>query len=79
MANMLSSYFIESIDELLVNNLNPYVNQISNTRIINQLNTMFWLPVTKMEIERVIKNLRRKPSAGIDEVPELIVKKSLVY
>jgi hypothetical protein len=29
-----------------------------------------------MEIERVIKSLRGKPSAGIDEVQELIVKKS---
>jgi hypothetical protein len=60
MANMINSYFIESVDELLVNNLNPYVNQISNTRIINQLNTMFWLPVTEMEIGRVIKTLKRK-------------------
>jgi hypothetical protein len=47
MANMLNSYFIESVDELLVNNLNPYINQISNTRIINHLNTVFWLPVTE--------------------------------
>jgi hypothetical protein len=61
MANMLNSYFIESADELLVNNLKPYVSQISNARIINQLTTMFWLPVTEMEIERVIKSLRGKP------------------
>jgi hypothetical protein len=40
---------------------------------------MFWLPVTELEIERIIKSLRGKPSAGIDEVPELIVKKSLQF
>jgi hypothetical protein len=40
---------------------------------------MFWLPVTEMEIERIIKSLRGKPSAGIDEVQELIFKKSLQF
>jgi hypothetical protein len=37
---------------------------------------MLWFPVTEMEIERVIKTLKGNSSAGIDEVPQLIVKKS---
>jgi DNA primase large subunit len=62
------------VDELLVNN-NSHVNQTSMPRLIHQSNTMLWFPVTEMEIERVIKTLKGKPSAGIDEVPEIIVKK----
>jgi hypothetical protein len=33
------------------------------------MNTMFWPPITEMEIERVVKSLRGKPSVGFDEIP----------
>jgi hypothetical protein len=43
------------------------------------MNTMFWLPITESELERVIKSLRGKSSAGFDEIPEYLVKRCSHY
>jgi hypothetical protein len=45
---------------------------------INSCNaTMFIFPVTETEIEEVIKNFQEKYSAGIDEIPDYVVKKCI--
>jgi hypothetical protein len=43
------------------------------------MNTMFWLPITEMEIESVVESLKGKRSAGFDEVPEFLVKRCIHY
>jgi hypothetical protein len=35
--------------------------------------TMFLFPVTESEVEKVVKGLRNKLSAGIDEIPYYVV------
>ncbi|PNF20311.1 hypothetical protein B7P43_G13693 [Cryptotermes secundus] len=78
-ADMLNSFFIESTEDLLANNINHSPVQTSQQRIQYQTNTMFWLPITEIEIERVIKSLRGKPSAGFDEIPEYLAKRCSQY
>jgi hypothetical protein len=38
------------------------------------MNTIFWLPITELEVESEIRGLRGKPSAGFDEIPEYLAK-----
>jgi hypothetical protein len=79
MVDMLNSFFIESVEDILAKNLNHSPVKISQQRIKYQTDTMFWLPITEIEIERVIKSLRGKSSAGFDEIPEYLAKKCLHY
>jgi hypothetical protein len=79
MANMLNSFFTESVEDLLVNNINCQLKHTSQLNIKNQTNTMFWLPITEMEIESVVKSLKGKYSAGFDEIPEFLTKRCLHY
>jgi hypothetical protein len=47
---------------------------------INNCNeTMFMSPVTKTDLEKVTKTLRGKFSAGIDEVPDHVVKQCIEH
>jgi hypothetical protein len=48
-----------------------------STKINNCNAMMFIFPVTETEIEEVIKNFQRKHSAGIDEIPDYVVKKCI--
>ena len=79
MADMLNSFFIESVEDILANNINHSPVQTSQQRIQYQMNTMVWLPINKIEIEWVIKSLRGKPSAGFDEIPEYLAKRCLKF
>jgi hypothetical protein len=63
----------------LARNINHSPAQTSHQRIQYQSNTMFWLPITETEIERVIRSLRGKSSAGFDEIPEYLANKCLHY
>ncbi|PNF17939.1 hypothetical protein B7P43_G18419 [Cryptotermes secundus] len=76
-ADMLNSFFIESIEDLLANNINHSPVQTSQQRIQYQMNTVFWLPITEIEIERVMKSLRG--FAGFDEIPEYLAKRCSQY
>jgi len=40
---------------------------------------MFASPVTGNEVENVINKLKGKSSAGFDEIPEVLVKRSSHY
>jgi hypothetical protein len=43
-------------------------------KIKESTETMFLFPVTESEVEKVAKGLRNKLSAGIDEIPDYVVK-----
>jgi hypothetical protein len=75
MADMLNSFFTDSVVDLLARNTIYSPAQTSQQRIQYQMNTMFWLPITEIEIERVIRSLKGKSSAGFDEIPEYLAKK----
>ena len=46
-------------------------------KIRESTNTMFLFPVTENEVEKVAKGLKNKLSAGIDEIPDHVVKQSI--
>jgi len=39
--------------------------------------TIFLIPITENEVEKVAKSLKDKSSAGIDEIPDSVVKKCI--
>jgi hypothetical protein len=51
MADTLNSFFIESVDDLLANNINYSLTQTVQKRLKYQMNTMFWFPTTELEVE----------------------------
>jgi hypothetical protein len=51
------------------------VNQ--HFKIKESTNTIFLFPVTESEVERVAKGLKNKLSAGIDEIPDYVVKQCI--
>jgi hypothetical protein len=76
MANMLSSFFIASVEDLLVNNINHYSKQSSQLSIKYQMNSMFRPPITEMEREKVVK-FTRKTLCRL--IPEYLAKRCLYY
>jgi len=46
-------------------------------RIKDSTNTMFLFPVTENEVEKVVKGLKNKLLAGIDEIPDYVVKQCI--
>jgi len=42
-------------------------------KIKESTKTMFLFPATESEVEKVVKGLRNKLSAGIDEIPDYVV------
>jgi potassium voltage-gated channel Eag-related subfamily H protein 8 len=51
------------------------VNQ--HLKIKESTNTVFLFPVTENEVEKVVKGLKNKLLAGIDEIPDYVVKQCI--
>jgi hypothetical protein len=70
---MYNSYFTEIIGKL--------VKQHNVSRAPQEINscneTMFIYPVTEIEIIEVVKNFKGKYLAGIDGIPDFVVKKCI--
>ena len=49
------------------------------TQVQRRTATVFVAPVTEKEMERVIKSLNKKASAGCDDVPMLVLKQCMDY
>jgi hypothetical protein len=77
--DMLNTFFVEIIDELLGQNSKNNNAQLHKQRINCCQNTIFLYPVIEHEIECVIKSLKGKLSSGYDEIPECLVKKCINY
>jgi hypothetical protein len=70
-AEMYNSYFTEIIGKLVKqNNVSRAPQEIDSCN-----ETMLIYPVTEMEIVEVVKNFKGKYSAGIDGIPDFVVKK----
>jgi hypothetical protein len=46
-------------------------------KIKESTKTVFFFPVTESEVEKVAKGLKNKLSAGIDEIPDYVVKQCI--
>jgi hypothetical protein len=74
-AQLFNSYFCTITDELLQKNGNKMLNSENhNLKRKESTKTMFVFPVTESELEKVAKGLKNKLSAGIDEIPDYVVK-----
>jgi hypothetical protein len=66
----LKSHFINTVKEMVKHNNNGSVNDLELTRP----NSIFIYPVTDEEVISLTKSLKGKPTSGVDDVPENLVK-----
>jgi hypothetical protein len=78
-ADMMNSFFVGIVDDLLSQNSCNINIQLAKQRINYCPNTIFLLLVTGSEIECVTKSLKGKFSASFDDIPEFIVKQCIQY
>jgi hypothetical protein len=77
-AELFNSYFCKIAEELLKKNGNIMPNfENQYLKIKESTKTMFLFPVTESEVEKVAKGLKNKLSAGIDEIPDYVVKQCI--
>jgi hypothetical protein len=75
LAELFKSYFCTISEELLKNNGNKMPNSKNyHIKIKERPKTVLFFPVTNSEVERVAKVLKNKFLAGIDEIPDCVVK-----
>jgi len=68
----LNKHFISTVEELIKQNNN--INNYSNLDINYCPQTVFINPVTEGEVVKLAKNLKGKLTAGLDDIPENLVK-----
>jgi hypothetical protein len=69
----LNSHFINTVKEMIKHNNNGSVYDLQLTRH----NSIFIYPVTEEEVIRLTKSLKGKPTSGVDDVPEYLVKQCI--
>jgi hypothetical protein len=68
-AELFSSYFVESVEKLADQNSGTHAAyDMINLKINTCPQTIFINPVSKNEVEKVVKNLKGKCSSGFDDV-----------
>jgi len=78
-ADSFNRFFIDTVENLLLQR-NKYRSKImSMTQVQRRTATVFVAPVTEKGMERVIKSLNKKASAGCDDVPMLVLKQCMDY
>jgi len=71
---LLNSYFVETVDELIQHNTCHINTQILQKKRIDYCPTsIFVVPITDNGVECVTKNLQGKFSAGFNRIPEYVV------
>jgi len=77
---LFQSYFAETIEKLTdQNNGTHSAYNTANLKINTCPQTMYIIPVTENEIEKVVKNLKGKSSSGFDGVADSVVKKCVQF
>jgi hypothetical protein len=77
-AELFNSYFVEIVEKLVEQNSEVYATyKMTKLKLNTCSETIFIKPVSEDEVEKVVKNLKGKLLAGIDEVPDLVVKKCM--
>ena len=78
-AELFNSHFIEAVDELIEQNKYSQSYHKKQIKTIYCADSMAMFPITEQEVERVIRNLKGKLSAGHDDIPEHIIKQSAIF
>jgi hypothetical protein len=79
-AELFNSHFIRTVEELVKQNDDGnIISQRSQLKVNECTETMFMFPVTEMEVEKVVKDFKGKLSAGVDEVPDYVVKQCIQF
>jgi predicted outer membrane repeat protein len=79
-AELFNSHFIRTVEELVKrNNDGNIISQRLQLKVNECTETMFMFPVTEMEVEKVVKDFKGKLSAGVDEVPDYVVKQCIQF
>jgi hypothetical protein len=73
-ANILNSYFIDKVEELVEKTRNKNNNRSPQLLIDRNPNSMYLFPISEEEIVSVVTKLKGKASAGADEIPDFLVK-----
>lgn len=73
---MFGAYLATAIDSKITDHFGNNISHECTSPAYN-INTMFFNPVTKYEVELVIKNLPNKKSSGLDEVPVKLIKECM--
>ncbi|PNF29254.1 hypothetical protein B7P43_G10478, partial [Cryptotermes secundus] len=73
-ANTLNSYFIDKVEELVEETRNRNNNRLPQLLVDRNPNSMYLFPISEDEIVLVVTKLKGKASAGVDEVPEFLLK-----
>jgi uncharacterized protein YktA (UPF0223 family) len=77
-AELLNSIFSKISEELVKRTGSRMTNPVSQHVKINvNTNTMFLSPITENKMENAAKALKNKLSAGIDEIPDCVVKQCI--
>jgi len=77
-AELLNSYFCEVLKELLKEKGKKIPTQGNyHLKIKENINSIFLLPITEIEVEKVASSLKNKLTAGTDEIPEYVVKQCI--
>ena len=79
-SELFNSYFAETIGKLTDQNCGTHsAYSTTNLKIHTCPQTMYIVPVTENEIEKVVKNLKGKSSSGFDGVADSVVKKCVQF
>jgi hypothetical protein len=74
-----NAFFVESVDRMINQKKDCKYGCVFVSNIIHNPNSMFLLPVTEEEVQKVTSKLKGKFSAGYDEIPEMIVKQCIQF
>jgi hypothetical protein len=74
-ANVFNEYYTSVAKKILRENPVPKTKEIFNNTVKYNNNSMFLTPVIEEEVIDIIKGMRNKKSAGIDDIPDFIIKK----
>jgi hypothetical protein len=69
-AEMLNAYFVETVEEIIIQNNYPSNTHIAQAKTEYCPHSIFVLPISENEAEYVIQKFKGKFSAGYDEILE---------
>jgi hypothetical protein len=74
-----NAYFVDNVDRML--NLSKVYKQghVPVNNIIHNPHSMFLVPVTEEDAQKVTSKLKGKYSAAYDEIPEMIIKQCIQF
>jgi hypothetical protein len=76
---IFNTYFIQNVEALLAQNNVPPYGYTFQTKIKQNPNTVFLLPINEEETMITVCAMKGKPLAAFDKVPENLIKKCIQY